>query len=126
MMHDLFTITDFEIVAPYTLRLTFDDGVIKTIDFAPMLRGELYAPLRDINFFNQVRLDEEVGTIVCPNDADFDPATLHDWDKVGQAMIALARTWSDSSPAVLNYATSALPGTARSLKESKENLNPEQ
>jgi len=29
--------------------------------------------------FRQVRLDPEVHTVVWPNGADFDPATLHDW-----------------------------------------------
>src|SRR5437016_3581863 len=93
MLHEIFTITDFEIVAPYTLRLTFDDGVTKTIDLSPMLRGELYSPLRDLDFFNSIRLDPEVGTIVWENGADFDPATLHDWDQVGPAMIEMASKW---------------------------------
>jgi hypothetical protein len=35
-------------------------------------------PLRDQALFRQVRLDSEVHTLVWPNGADFDPATLHD------------------------------------------------
>ncbi len=27
--------------------------------------------------------------------ANFDPATLHDWDKVGEAMITMARSWPE-------------------------------
>ncbi len=96
MWHDIYTVTGFEIVAPYTLRVTFDDGAIKVIDFMPMLRGELYGPLRDLGVFEQVRLDVEVGTLVWPNGADFDPATLHDWDEVGEAMIEMARTWPET------------------------------
>ncbi|MCI0615555.1 hypothetical protein L0244_21410 [bacterium] len=42
--------------------------------------------------FNQVRLDTEAGTLVWPNEADCDPATLHDWDKVGETMITMARS----------------------------------
>jgi hypothetical protein len=60
-----------------------------------MLRGALYGLLRDLDFFNQVRLDIDAGTIVWPNEADFDPATLHDWDKVGDAMIAMAQSWPE-------------------------------
>lgn len=60
-----------------------------------MLRGELYGPLRSLEFFNQVRLDRETGTLVWPNGADFDPTTLHDWDKVGEAMITMARSWPE-------------------------------
>jgi len=45
--------------------------------------------------FNQVRLDSESGTLVWPNEADFDPATLHDWDRVGEAMIKMAESWPE-------------------------------
>ena len=86
-------VTGFEIVAPYTLGITFDDGVVKVIDFLPLLRGELYGPLRDRGVFEQVRLDGEAGNLVWPNGADFDPATLHNWDEVGEAMIEMARSW---------------------------------
>lgn len=93
--HQIYTITSFEIVAPCTLQLTFDDGAEKTIDLSPILRGELYSPLLDLDFFNKVRLDTERGTVVWPNDADFDPATLHDWDKVGAEMIEMASKWKE-------------------------------
>jgi hypothetical protein len=32
-----------------------------------------------LRLFEQVALDREVHTLVWPNGADFDPATLHDW-----------------------------------------------
>ncbi|RIK14906.1 MAG: DUF2442 domain-containing protein [Chloroflexi bacterium] len=124
-MHDIFTITEFEIVAPYTLRLTFDDGVIQVIDFAPMLRGELYGPLRDLDFFNQVRLNQEVGTIVWPNEADFDPATLHNWNTVGPDMIALAQTWTDALPVRARYPLSVSSESVHVLKETKRDLESE-
>ncbi|NUO79602.1 DUF2442 domain-containing protein [candidate division KSB1 bacterium] len=95
MFHEIYTVSDFEVVAPYTLRIRFNDDSVKRIDFWPMLRGELYGPLRDLDFFNQVRLDADAGTLVWPNEADFDPATLHDWDSVGEAMIAMANSWPE-------------------------------
>lgn len=95
MFHEIYIVSDFEIVAPYTLRIKFNDNSVRVINFLPMLRGELYGPLRDPDFFNQVRLDIEAGTLVWPNEADFDPATLHDWDKVGDAMIAMAQSWPE-------------------------------
>jgi hypothetical protein len=95
MFHEIYTIADFKVVAPYTLRIKFNDNSVRLINFWPVLRGELYGPLRDLDFFNQVRLDTEAGTLVWPNDADFDPATLHDWDKVGEAMIAMANSWPE-------------------------------
>ncbi|HUG69818.1 MAG TPA: DUF2442 domain-containing protein [Pirellulaceae bacterium] len=85
---------NFGIVAPYTLRVTFDDGTEQVIDFLPVLAGELFAPLRDLGLFNQVRIDPEVQTLVWPNGADFDPATLHDWPRQIESLAARARTWN--------------------------------
>jgi hypothetical protein len=98
MAHLICRVQNFEIIAPYTLRIAFDDGSEQVIDFLPVLRGELYGPLRDSALFNQVRLDSEVHTLVWPNGADFDPATLHDWPGCKAAFIEMARTW-DSVPA---------------------------
>jgi hypothetical protein len=99
MEHEIYVVTAFEIVAPYTLRITFDDDSTQLINFWPMLRGELFSPLRNLAFFNQVRLDEEEGTLVWPNEAAFDPATLHDWDVVGEAMMKMALTWAETPQA---------------------------
>lgn len=95
MFHEIYSVTAFEVIGPYTLRIKFNDNSVRSIDFRPMLRGELFGPLRRLDFFNQVRLDSETGTLVWPNGADFDPATLHDWDKVSEAMIAMARSWPE-------------------------------
>src|SRR5919198_6534604 len=94
MMHPIYRVRSFEIVAPYTLRVRFDDDAEQVIDFQPMLAGELYRPLRDLSLFNQVRIDPEVHTLVWPNDADFDPATLHDWPDVGEELATRARSWA--------------------------------
>jgi len=51
------------------------------------LHGKIYGPLQDLAVFNQVRLDPEVRTLVWPNDADFDPADLHDWQKIKEGFI---------------------------------------
>lgn len=93
MRHPIYRVQAFEIVAPYTLQLRFDDNTEQTIDFAPVLAGALYRPLRDIAVFNQVRIDPEVHTLVWPNGADFDPATLHDWPDHREALIARAQRW---------------------------------
>ena len=81
MSHMLINVTGFKIIAPYTLQVTFDDGTEQTINFEPVLYGYYYAPLRDLQVFNQVRLDAETHTLVWPNDADFDPATLYNWQR---------------------------------------------
>jgi len=79
MFHPIYRVRSFEIIAPYTLRVQFDDNTWQTINFRPILTGELYGALRDVSLFNQVRIDLEVHTLVWPNGVDFEPATLHDW-----------------------------------------------
>jgi hypothetical protein len=91
--HPIYRVRGFEIVGSYVLRVEFDDGTVQTIDFKPVLAGELFGPLRDPEFFRQVRLDPEVHTLVWPNGADFDPATLHDWPDYAQAFVSRARSW---------------------------------
>jgi hypothetical protein len=93
MNHDIYRVKAFQITSPYTLRVEFDDGVSQVIDFRPVLAGSLYGPLRDLDVFSGVRLDTEVGTLVWPNGADFDPATLHDWPQVVDELALMARRW---------------------------------
>ena len=93
MEHPIYHITEFEIVAPYTLRIKFDDNTEQTINFQPVLYGEIYSPLQDLAVFNQVRLDRELQTLVWPNDADFDPADLHDWLEISEDFIKHVQKW---------------------------------
>lgn len=93
MTHQIHCVTSFIIVAPYILRVTFDDGKEQAINFEPVLSGELYRPLRDLALFNAVRINPEVHTLVWPNGADFDPETLHDWPKLSEALAGRARQW---------------------------------
>jgi hypothetical protein len=94
MNHPIHRVRSFEIVAPYTLRVQFDDNTWQTIDFEPVLAGELYGPLSDPLLFKQVQIDPEVHTLVWPNGADFDPATLHDWPQYRQALTERAKKWT--------------------------------
>jgi|SRR3954471_24470692 hypothetical protein len=93
MVHPIHRVESFEVAAPYTLRVRFDDESEQVINFQAILAGVLYGPLRDLSVFNEVRIDPEVHTLVWPNGADFDPATLHDWPRYESALIARAREW---------------------------------
>lgn len=92
--HRHFCVTGFEIIAPYALRIEFDDMTVQVIDFEPILAGQVYGPLRDEALFDQVSLDPEVNTLVWPNGADFDPATLHDWPEHLASLKAMATRWA--------------------------------
>lgn len=93
MEHQIHRVQSVEITAPYTLLVHFDDDTAQTINLQPILAGQLYGPLRDLTLFNQVRVDPEVHTLVWPNGADFDPATLHDWPQHAETWVARARQW---------------------------------
>ena len=66
-------------VSGYRLELGFTDGLRKEIDFHDRIvgRGGVFRPLADPEFFSQVRLDPEAGTIVWPNGVDFCPDVLY-------------------------------------------------
>ena len=73
-------VTHVEVLEPYRLRLEFDDGTAGEVDVAQMVTFQgVFEPLRDPASFRQVRVDEELGTIVWPNGADIDPYVLHEW-----------------------------------------------
>lgn len=93
MSHQIYRVLSFDTVAAFTLRVRFDDETAQVIDFRPVLGGELYRPLRDLAIFNQVTIDPEVHTLVWPNGADFDPATLHDWPHYANDLAARAKQW---------------------------------
>lgn len=96
MSHPIHRVTGFQLVGPYTLAVTFADGVERRINFRPVLHGVLFGPLQDPATFNAVTLDAEAGTLVWPNGADFEPATLHDWPEVVEELSARARGWASN------------------------------
>jgi len=111
MIHTLHRVTAFSIVGPYRLRVGFRDGLVREIDFTPVLGGSLFGPLRDEKLFNGVRLDPEVHTLVWPNGADFDPATLHDWPEMSPALAERARTWAmNAQEAPISSQIAGTPG----------------
>ncbi len=100
MPHPIFKVTSFRIAAPFTLAVTFDDGLVREIDFESVLAGPLFGPLANLEVFNQVQLDSEVKTLVWPNGADFDPETLHNWPDYADALAQRVREWRQSTVAM--------------------------
>ncbi len=59
----------------YRIRLRFNDGSSKTIDFSRWLHGRVFEALRDADEFR--RFFVAGGTVCWPNGADIAPETLH-------------------------------------------------
>lgn len=65
-------------VSEYKLLLTFEDGSVRLVDLKLHLDGEIFEPLKDINFFKRVRVDRDLDTIMWENGADMSPDFLYE------------------------------------------------
>ncbi|MFZ2360123.1 MAG: DUF2442 domain-containing protein [Anaerolineae bacterium] len=71
-------ITGVEPRERFKLWLVFNTGERKLVDVEQYLRGPIFRPVReDSGYFNRVKVDDELGTIVWPNGADIDPDVLY-------------------------------------------------
>lgn len=80
-------VSGFEITGDYTLKVRFDDESEQVINFEPILYGPLFGPLRELEIFNRVKLDSDLGTLVWPTGADIDPNVLYDWPEQVEAIV---------------------------------------
>ena len=71
-------IIDASHIGDYTLFLRFSDGTEGEIDLERELTGEIFEPLKDIEFFKKFTINHEIHTIVWPNGADFAPDFLYE------------------------------------------------
>ncbi len=66
-------------LAGLTVELTFTDGVVASVDLAPLMHGPIFDVLRaDPAAFRAIQVDPTLGTITWPNGADLDPDVLRD------------------------------------------------
>ena len=61
-------------IAGYSLEIVFNNGIKKVVDLSNSLNGQVFAPLKDIQFFIQFRIN--FNTIEWENGADFAPEYL--------------------------------------------------
>jgi Protein of unknown function (DUF2442) len=76
-MRRLARIVDVEPLGDYRLRLTFSDDLVRELDFAAVLEGEIFEPLKDPANFARMQVDRVAGIIKWPNGVDLDPDVLH-------------------------------------------------
>ena len=75
----MFDVTEVKPLDGYRLRITFEDGFEGVVNLDQIIeRFEgVFAPLQDPEYFRQVRVNPEIGTIVWPNGADVCPDVLY-------------------------------------------------
>ncbi len=78
-MGEIVHVTAVEVIGDHRIRLRFEDGAEGDVDLSSWRWRGIFEPLADPDYFGQVSLDEELGTIVWPNGADIAPETLHTW-----------------------------------------------
>ncbi|HRQ41855.1 MAG TPA: DUF2442 domain-containing protein [Chloroflexota bacterium] len=65
-------------LADYELELLFEDGTNGIVNIAEIVEFTgVFAPLQDKTYFDQVRVNPDIGTICWPNEADIDPDVLY-------------------------------------------------
>jgi Protein of unknown function (DUF2442) len=63
-------------VSGYTMWLRFSDGAEGEVDLSRELSGEVFEPLKDVEYFRMAQVHPELRTLVWPNGADFAPEFL--------------------------------------------------
>ena len=71
-----YNVTDVTHVRAHVLWVKFEDGTKGEIDLANELWGNVFEPLKDVEFFKKVSV-AEYGTIAWPNGADLAPEFLY-------------------------------------------------
>lgn len=76
MMHEITAVT---CESQWRLRLTFANAEVRLIDIRALIKFDgVFAPLTDPEYFAQVRVVPDLGTIAWPNGADLCPDVLYE------------------------------------------------
>ena len=71
-------ISSVQALENYQLHLKFEDNQEGVVDISQLIEFTgIFAPLQDLAYFNQVKLNPEWGTIHWENGADLDPDVLY-------------------------------------------------
>ena len=76
-------VTQAEYLEGYKVMLLFNNGERRIVDLSSSLQGEIFAPLKDQNYFK--RFSIKFNTIEWENGADFAPEYLYEISSVAYA-----------------------------------------
>lgn len=68
-------VIDAEYISGYKIKVTFDNGEEKIADCEKWIYGEVFEPLKDIEYFKKIFVDG--WTVSWPNGAGIAPETLY-------------------------------------------------
>ncbi|NLK61857.1 MAG: DUF2442 domain-containing protein [Fusobacteria bacterium] len=71
-------VKDVEYIREYIIKVTFDNNESKIVDLKNFIEGEIFEPLKEIDYFRNVRVDEDIETVCWDNGADFSPEFLYE------------------------------------------------
>jgi hypothetical protein len=72
---ELIWVTSAEHLSDYKIRISFNDGKVKTVNLEPYLNKPVFLPLKDQSYFRKFNLNPF--TIEWDNGADFAPEFLY-------------------------------------------------
>lgn len=75
---NILRITAMQLRGPHQLWVRFNNGREGEVNLLPLLDGPVFVPVRDPNYFAQVELNSECGTITWPNGADLAPEAVYE------------------------------------------------
>ena len=56
----------------------FENQEVRVVDLELHLDGPVFEPLRELEFFKKFSVNQDIDTVVWPNDADFSPDFLYE------------------------------------------------
>jgi len=71
-------VTEATYLGGYKLKVRFDNGESKVVDLHAHLDGPIFEPLKDLEFFKSFSVNQDLDTVVWPNNADFSPDFLYE------------------------------------------------
>ncbi|MBS0626351.1 MAG: DUF2442 domain-containing protein [Verrucomicrobia bacterium] len=75
-------IIQVEYITEYKLKLTFDNKETKIVDLSEKIKNakDVFLPLKDLDFFKKVAVDDCQLSIFWPNGADICPDVLYEME----------------------------------------------